>query len=133
MYVMSSWRYELLLRNQQLLTLDEQAIRRDARAIASENQYFLANREENLIDKVLAIGTMPLVRFLKSKSKLKSIVSMCARFWDGSIRHHLPLSAKTVAPSMTPTSCGMTLAMDASASVKTYATVQLKSHRLITP
>lgn len=49
---------KILLRNQQLLTLDEQAIRRDARAIASEINTFLANREENLIDKVLAIGTM---------------------------------------------------------------------------
>jgi len=47
---------QLLLRNGQLLTIDEQQVLADARRIANEINLFLANREENLLDKVLAIS-----------------------------------------------------------------------------
>jgi 5-methylthioadenosine/S-adenosylhomocysteine deaminase len=46
----------LLMRDRALLTLDEEAILREAQAIAERINTFLAEREENLLDKILAIG-----------------------------------------------------------------------------
>jgi 5-methylthioadenosine/S-adenosylhomocysteine deaminase len=48
----------ILLRNRHLLTLDEGRILADARRIANNINSFLANREENLLDKVIAIGSV---------------------------------------------------------------------------
>ncbi len=45
-----------LLRNQQLLTIDEEDVLRRAQAIADRIDVFLAAREDNLLDKILAIG-----------------------------------------------------------------------------
>ena len=45
-----------LMRDRALLTLDEQAVLRRAQAIADEIDDFLAQREVNLLDKILAIG-----------------------------------------------------------------------------
>lgn len=45
-----------LMRDRQLLTLDEQAVLEQACAIAARIDTFLAEREENLLDKILAIG-----------------------------------------------------------------------------
>src|SRR6266545_4015455 len=45
-----------LMRDRRLLTIDEQAILRRAQAIADRVNVFLAEREENLLDKILAIG-----------------------------------------------------------------------------
>lgn len=45
-----------LLRDRLLLTLDEEQILAQAQAIAERINVFLANREQNLLDKILAIG-----------------------------------------------------------------------------
>jgi 5-methylthioadenosine/S-adenosylhomocysteine deaminase len=45
-----------LMRSRQLLTVDEPAILRDSQAIAERINTFLAEREENVLDKILAIG-----------------------------------------------------------------------------
>lgn len=45
-----------LLRDRQLLTLDEQQIRGEAQAIADRINAFLSEREANLLDKIVAIG-----------------------------------------------------------------------------
>ncbi|MCG8346988.1 MAG: amidohydrolase [Chloroflexales bacterium] len=47
---------QFLLRDRMLLTLDEQQILAQAQAIAERINDFLANREQNLLDKILAIG-----------------------------------------------------------------------------
>jgi 5-methylthioadenosine/S-adenosylhomocysteine deaminase len=46
----------LLMRERQLLTLDEQDVLRRAQVIAERIDAFLAEREVNLLDKILAIG-----------------------------------------------------------------------------
>jgi 5-methylthioadenosine/S-adenosylhomocysteine deaminase len=46
----------VLVREQQLLTLDEADILQRSQAIAERINAFLANREQNLLDKILAIG-----------------------------------------------------------------------------
>lgn len=46
----------LLMRNQVLLTLDEHEVISEAQAIAEEINAFLARREVNVLDKILAIG-----------------------------------------------------------------------------
>jgi 5-methylthioadenosine/S-adenosylhomocysteine deaminase len=45
-----------LLRDRDLLTIDEQDVLRRAQAVANRVDAFLAEREENLLDKILAIG-----------------------------------------------------------------------------
>jgi 5-methylthioadenosine/S-adenosylhomocysteine deaminase len=45
-----------LLRDRQLLTLDEVQVKRDAQAIADRINAFLGERESNLLDKIVAIG-----------------------------------------------------------------------------
>lgn len=45
-----------LMRDRHLLTIDEQAVLRSAEAIADQIDAFLAEREVNLLDKILAIG-----------------------------------------------------------------------------
>jgi 5-methylthioadenosine/S-adenosylhomocysteine deaminase len=45
-----------LMRERQLLTIDEEAVLRRAQAIADRIDVFLAEREVNLLDKILAIG-----------------------------------------------------------------------------
>ena len=45
-----------LLRDRRLLTIDEEAVLRRAQAIAERIDTFLAEREVNLLDKILAIG-----------------------------------------------------------------------------
>jgi 5-methylthioadenosine/S-adenosylhomocysteine deaminase len=47
---------QFLLRDRTLLTLDEQQILTQAQVIADRINDFLANREQNLLDKILAIG-----------------------------------------------------------------------------
>lgn len=46
----------ILMRDRQLLTIDEPAVLAAAQRIASEINSFLANREEHLLDKILAIS-----------------------------------------------------------------------------
>jgi 5-methylthioadenosine/S-adenosylhomocysteine deaminase len=45
-----------LMRDRQLLTVDESTVLQHAQAIATRIDAFLAEREENLLDKILAIG-----------------------------------------------------------------------------
>ncbi|GIV98535.1 MAG: hypothetical protein KatS3mg057_3192 [Herpetosiphonaceae bacterium] len=45
-----------LLRDRQLLTIDERRVREQAEAIATRINAFLSEREVNLLDKILAIG-----------------------------------------------------------------------------
>jgi 5-methylthioadenosine/S-adenosylhomocysteine deaminase len=45
-----------LMRDRQLLTVDEQDVLRRAQQVADQINAFLAGREENLLDKILAIG-----------------------------------------------------------------------------
>lgn len=45
-----------LMRDRQLLTIDEQRVLEQSQAIADRINAFLANREQNLLDKILAIG-----------------------------------------------------------------------------
>jgi 5-methylthioadenosine/S-adenosylhomocysteine deaminase len=45
-----------LVRDQQLLTLDEEQVRREAQQIADRINTFLSEREANLLDKIVAIG-----------------------------------------------------------------------------
>jgi 5-methylthioadenosine/S-adenosylhomocysteine deaminase len=45
-----------LMRNRQLLTLDEGSVKAEAQRIAGQINAFLAEREVNLLDKILAIG-----------------------------------------------------------------------------
>jgi 5-methylthioadenosine/S-adenosylhomocysteine deaminase len=45
-----------LLRNQTMLTIDEEDVLRRAQIIADRIDVFLAAREDNLLDKILAIG-----------------------------------------------------------------------------
>jgi 5-methylthioadenosine/S-adenosylhomocysteine deaminase len=45
-----------LMRDRQLLTIDERGVLDQAQAIAMQIDAFLAEREENLLDKILAIG-----------------------------------------------------------------------------
>ena len=59
----------LLMRDKQLLTLDEEAIKVAARRIAHDIDVFLANREEHLIDKVLAIGTVAATEIFEVQVK----------------------------------------------------------------
>ncbi|HEU4328590.1 MAG TPA: amidohydrolase [Roseiflexaceae bacterium] len=46
----------VLMRDRQLLTIDEQEVIAQAQAIADQIDTFMAEREENLLDKILAIG-----------------------------------------------------------------------------
>ncbi|MCE2849783.1 MAG: amidohydrolase family protein [Roseiflexaceae bacterium] len=68
----------LLMRNNALLTLDEAAITRDARAIAHDIDTFLANREEHLIDKVLAIGTVAATEIFEVQVKAQLTATQVA-------------------------------------------------------
>lgn len=45
-----------LMRDRQLLTIDEGAVMREAQAIADQINAFLSEREANLLDKIVAIG-----------------------------------------------------------------------------
>jgi 5-methylthioadenosine/S-adenosylhomocysteine deaminase len=45
-----------LMRDRQMLTIDEGAVMRDAQAIADQINAFLSEREANLLDKIVAIG-----------------------------------------------------------------------------
>lgn len=47
---------QVLMRDRELLTIDEAAVLADAQRIAGEINAFLANREEHLLDKILAIS-----------------------------------------------------------------------------
>lgn len=47
---------QFLMRGRQLLTLDEPNILRRSQQIADRINAFLAEREQNLLDKILAIG-----------------------------------------------------------------------------
>lgn len=59
----------ILMRDQQLLTLNAARIQADARAIAQDINAFLTNREEHLIDKVLAIGTVAATEIFEVQVK----------------------------------------------------------------
>lgn len=68
----------MLMRNKQLLTLDDVAITAAARAIAHDIDTFLANREEHLIDKVLAIGTVAATEIFEVQVKAQLAVDQVA-------------------------------------------------------
>ena len=79
---------QLLLRERQLLTLDEQYILAEARRIAKRIDTFLANREENLLDKVVAIGSVAASEIFEVQ--VKALI-------DETQRQHL-ISALSQAP-----------------------------------
>jgi 5-methylthioadenosine/S-adenosylhomocysteine deaminase len=70
---------QLLMRDTQLLTIDEQQVLADARRIAHDINSFLANREENLLDKVLAISPVAASEIFEVQIK--------ARITPGQARH----------------------------------------------
>jgi 5-methylthioadenosine/S-adenosylhomocysteine deaminase len=61
----------ILMRNRELLTLDEQAILREARRISDDINTFLANREEHLLDKILAISPIQASEIFEVQVKAK--------------------------------------------------------------
>jgi 5-methylthioadenosine/S-adenosylhomocysteine deaminase len=60
-----------LLRARKLLTLDEAAILERAQAIAVQVDRFLAGREENLLDKILAIGGVQPTELFEAQVKAR--------------------------------------------------------------
>ena len=61
----------ILMRNRALLTLDEPAVLAEARRISHDINTFLANREEHLLDKILAISPIQASEIFEIQVKAK--------------------------------------------------------------
>ena len=71
-----------LMRDRRLLTIDEEAILERAQAIASRIDTFLAEREENLLDKILAIGGVQQAELFEVQVKARVSEAMVERIID---------------------------------------------------
>jgi len=60
-----------LMRDRRLLTVDETAVLERAQAIAARIDSFLAEREENLLDKILAIGGVQPIELFEVQAKAR--------------------------------------------------------------
>ena len=64
---------QFLMRDRALLTLDEQAVKRQAQAIADRIAAFLSERETNLLDKILAIGGVRQAEMFEVQVKARQV------------------------------------------------------------
>ena len=68
-----------LMRDRQLLTIDEAAVLRRAQAIAEQIDTFMAEREVNLLDKILAIGGVRQAELFEVQVKARISEAMAER------------------------------------------------------